>query len=60
MTHWQNFYHEASAEELDRYTATAHIAANPYALIACMAVHVASKHDEDTFDRMTRGRWPEK
>lgn len=44
MTHWQNFYHDASAEELDAYTATAHIAANPYALIACIAVNLANQN----------------
>ena len=42
MTHWQSFYHDATAEELDRYMATAHIAASPYALIACVALHLAT------------------
>lgn len=50
MIHWQNFYHDATCDQLDELIHWADLAASPYALIACIAVtrdrqnFIASKH----------------
>ena len=37
MIHWQNFYHDATCDQLDELIHWADLAASPYALIACIA-----------------------